>query len=79
MKTKPPKYDINVYCTHKIKEYTGRNQDKTRENYQGVRVVHELVSPLLSTAKGSATDNFSTSCQLAEYLLAQNLTLNGFL
>jgi hypothetical protein len=33
------------------------------------------VSPLFGTGRGVTTDNFFTICQLAEYLLTQNLTL----
>jgi hypothetical protein len=40
-----------------------------------MRVVRDLACPLFSTGRGVTTDNFFTSCQLAEYLLTQNLSL----
>jgi hypothetical protein len=40
-----------------------------------MRVVQDPVSPLFQTGRGVTTGNLFKSCQLAEYLLTQNLTL----
>jgi hypothetical protein len=85
MKSKPAKYgikiwvsaDVNTYCTHNMWMYTGKKEGEPQEQNQSMRVVRDLEFPLFGTGRGVTTDNFFTSCQLAEYLLTRNLTLTG--
>jgi hypothetical protein len=40
-------------------------------------VVSDMVCHMYETGRGDTTDNFFTSCELADFLLAKNVTLVG--
>jgi len=52
--------------------YTGKS-DGVREKKQGLRVVKGMVCHVYGIRRGVAADNFFTNCELANFLLTQNM------
>ena len=83
MKSKPDKYGIKIWTlcdtansyAWNMQIYTGK-VGKTVEKEQGKRVVLDMVNGL-GSGYGVTTDNFFTSCSLADTLLQQQKTLTG--
>ena len=75
-KAKPGKYGIKLWIAAdgkhfyacNIQVYTGKSGG-LREKKQGLRVVKDMVCHMYGTARGVTTDNFFTSCKLADFLL----------
>jgi hypothetical protein len=86
IKSRPGKYCIKIWASadantnyiHNMQVYTGRKQGEPREQSESMRVVQDLVPPLFGIGRVVRTD-FFTSFHLAQYLLAQNITLTGSL
>jgi Transposase IS4 len=83
--SKPAKYGIKIFWAcdalnaYPLKGiiYTGKSQDGVRQQNVGERMVLELVSLYKGSGRNITTDNFFTSLNLAENLLANNITLVG--
>ena len=58
--------------------YTAKT-DGVREKKQGFGVVKDMVCYMYGTRRGVTTDNFFTSCELANFILTKNMTLVGTL
>ena len=58
--------------------YTGKS-DGVREKNQGLRVVKDMICHMHGTRRGVTTDNFFTSCELANFLLTKNMIVVGTL
>ena len=67
----------NFYACN-IQVYTGEN-DGVREKNQGLQVVKDMVCHMHGTRRGVTTDNFFTSCELANFLLTKNMIVVGTL
>jgi len=50
-----------------------------REKKQDLRVVKVMVCHMYGTGRGVTSNNFFTSCELANFLLTKNMTLIGTL
>ena len=59
--------------------YLGKQAGQLREVEQGARVVKELVSPYRRSGRNVVADNFFSSVDLAQDLLADGLTYVGTL
>lgn len=83
--SKPAKYGIKIWwccdagtsypLTGDI--YLGRQEGTQRETGQGARVVKQLVSPWRHSGRNVVADNFFSSVDLAEQLLADQMTYVG--
>lgn len=84
MKSKPQKYGLKMwaladsdthYC-YNMQMYLGK-EGNLPEVGQGKRVVEDLCRPLFQSGRNVTTDNFFTSVELANSLLAERMTLLG--
>lgn len=57
--------------------YLGGQPNEPRQTNQGSSVVKKLVEPWYRSGRNVVGDNFFTSCELAEFLLLQNLIYVG--
>ena len=58
--------------------YTGKS-DGVREKNQGLRVVKDMICHMHGTRRGVTTDNFFTSCEIANFLLTKDRKVVGTL
>ncbi|XP_071784707.1 piggyBac transposable element-derived protein 4-like [Asterias amurensis] len=81
MPQKPARYGIKFWvCTDSTHNYVTNIQPylgKENQTKLGKRVVLDMVRPLFKTGRNITTDNHFTSCELAEELLQEDLTLLG--
>lgn len=83
---KPCKYGLKIFAAVELESkyfytarlYEGKVANRPETN-QAFNVCKELMEPLLKKGYNLCTDNFYTSFQLAEYLLANKTTLVGTL
>src|SRR5688572_11664990 len=83
--SKPAKYGIKIWwCCDAVTSYPltadiylGRQEGTQRETGQGARVVKQLVSPWRHSGRNVVADNFFSSVDLAEQLLADRMTYVG--
>jgi len=86
IKSKQGKYGIKLWVAHEAKNfyvcnmqvYTGKN-DGVRKKKRGLQVVKDMVRHLYGTGRGVTTNNFFTSCELANLLLTKKMTVVGAL
>ena len=84
IKSKPGKFGIKLWVAAKAKNfyacniqvYTGKSGG-VREKKQGLRVVK--ICHMYGIRRGVTADNFFTSCELANFLLTQNMRVVGTL
>jgi hypothetical protein len=86
IKSKPGKFGITLWVAAKAKNfyacnmqvYTGKSVG-VREKKQVLRVVKDIMCHVYGIRRGVTADNFFTSCELANFLLTQNMRVVGTL
>jgi len=86
VKSKPGKYGIKLWVAADAKNFYACNMQVIhwqewwiREKKQDFRVVKYMVCHTYGTGRGVTSDNFLTSCELANFLQSKNGTVVGTL